>query len=288
VAPTKPSAPTRQCLAIVGVGLIGGSVGLAARRTGRFGPILGIGRDVAGLERAKALGCIDEGGLDLPAAARCADVVVICTPVNLIAEQILMAAANCRSGTLLTDAGSTKSAIVAAVERDIPEHVYFVGAHPLAGSEKRGPEQARSDLFDKRLTVMTPTPRTRKSAVERGSAFWRALGSRVKCLSPEQHDEGLALTSHLPHLLAAALAGILPSELHELTATGFRDTTRIAAGDPKLWTAIFAQNGRPVAAGLERLQARLLEFQAALVAGDMKTMDRFLTEAKKVRDDLGN
>src|SRR5262249_49775607 len=157
----------------------------------------------------------------------------------------------------------TKAAIVTAVERDLPDHVLFAGAHPLAGSEKRGPEHARADLFDNRLTLLTPTARTPAAALASVTAFWQSLGSRVRPISPEEHDEGVALTSHLPHLLAAALAGILPAELRGLTAAGFRDTTRIASGDPKLWAAIFAQNSLPVAGALDRLQERLTEFQAA-------------------------
>src|SRR5262249_10509376 len=158
---------------------------------------------------------------------------------------------------LLTDAGSTKSAIVAAVEERLPNGVRFVGSHPLAGSEKRGPEFADAELFESRLTVLTPTRRTDEAALEQTAAFWQALGSRVKRMAPEEHDRALAMTSHLPHLTAAALAGILPSALHELTATGFRDTTRVAAGDPVLWTGIFLQNRAAMFDAIGTLQLRL-------------------------------
>jgi prephenate dehydrogenase len=277
-----------QSLAIIGVGLIGGSIGLAARRAGTFGPIIGVGRDPAALAQARTRGCIDEFTTDLAKAASRADILVFCTPVDLIARQILAAVPHCKPTALITDAGSTKAAIVADVEKGIPAGVQFIGSHPLAGSEKRGSEHARADLFDDRLTLITPTRRTAPQTVERATEFWAALGSRVKCISPEKHDEGLALTSHLPHLVAAALAGILPSELGELTATGFRDTTRLAGGDPNLWTAIFAQNGRNVAAALGTLLQRLIEFESALLAGEAGTLDRLLDEGKRVRDDLGN
>jgi prephenate dehydrogenase len=277
-----------ECLVIVGVGLIGGSIGLAARRSQRFEPTIGVGRDTVGLGRAKALGCIDELTTDLNEAASRADVMVFCTPVNRIAEQILTAAPSCRAGTLITDAGSTKAEIVAKVESTLPPQVLFAGSHPLAGSEKRGPENAKADLFDGRLTLITPTAKTPTEACQRAEAFWRGLGCRVKLISPQEHDERLALTSHLPHLAAAALAGILPRELIELTASGFRDTTRLAASDPELWTAIFRQNGRSVVQALGSFQDRLKEFESAMLADDSTTLQRLLSEAKKVRDDLGS
>ena len=250
--------------------------------------IVGVGRHPAGLEKARILGCIDEFTTDLSHAARRADVLVFCTPVDVIVRQILTVAPHCKPAALITDAGSTKAEIVSHVERAVPDGVQFIGSHPLAGSERRGPEHARADLFDNRLTLITPTCHTLPEAAARVTAFWRALGCRVMRISPELHDEGLATTSHLPHLVAAALAGILPLDIADLTATGFRDTTRLAGGDPGLWTAIFLQNGRHVATALGKLQERLKEFHAALLAGDTATLDRLLAEAKKVRDDLGN
>jgi prephenate dehydrogenase len=279
---------TITTLTIVGVGLIGGSIGLAAKRRGLVERVVGVGRQPDSLDRARAVGAIDEGCLDLAAALRQADVAVFCTPVDRIAEQVLTGAASCPPGALLTDAGSTKAAIVAAVDGRLPPGVAFVGSHPLAGSEKRGPEHADADLFQDRLTVVTPTRHSDPAAVERTVAFWRALGSRVRLLSPEEHDQALALTSHLPHLVAAALAGILPPELRDLTATGFRDTTRVAAGDPSLWTGIFAQNRAAVLAALQTLAGRLAEFRSALEDGDRQALDTLLAQAKKVRDALGS
>jgi prephenate dehydrogenase len=277
-----------QTLTIVGVGLIGGSLGLAARRRSLAAQVLGAGRNPDSLERAQAVGAIDEASLDLAAAVHRADVAVFCTPVDRIADQVLAAAPGCAPGTLLTDAGSTKAGIVARLDGRLPAGVAFVGSHPLAGSEKRGPEYADADLFQDRLTVITPGPRTDPAAVERTAAFWQALGSRVRFMAPEDHDRALALTSHLPHLTAAALAGILPDECRALTATGFRDTTRVAAGDPALWTAIFAQNRGAVLQALQRLTSRLDAFRAALEAGDWTTVDTLLAEAKRSRDALGS
>jgi prephenate dehydrogenase len=275
-------------LTIVGVGLIGGSIGLAARRRGLAGRVIGAGRQAATLERARELGAIDHACLDLVDAVRRADLAVFCTPVNLIAEQVLAAAPGCARGTLLTDAGSTKGDIVRALDGKLPPGVAFVGSHPLAGSEKRGPEHADADLFQGRVTVVTPGPHTDRAAVERTVAFWQALDSRVVCMTPEEHDRALAMTSHLPHLLASALAGILPPELRELAATGFRDTTRIAAGEPSLWTAIFAQNRAAIIEALGELQSQLVEFKKALMAGDQAAIDALLARGKRSRDALGN
>jgi prephenate dehydrogenase len=275
-------------LTIVGVGLIGGSIGLAARQRGLAGRVVGAGRGQASLDEAVRLGAIDEGCLNVAGAVRRAEVAVFCTPVDRIAGQVLEAAPGCDAGTLLTDAGSTKAAIVRAVEGKLPAGVAFVGSHPLAGSEKRGPASARADLFEGRLTVVTRTPRTDPAALERTCAFWQALGSRVKVMAPEEHDQALALTSHLPHLVAATLAGLLPPALHELTATGFRDCTRVAAGDPELWSAIFLHNRPALVEALGLVQDRLVEFKRAVLAGDRPALDTLLTQAKKVRDALGS
>ena len=275
-------------LAIVGVGLIGGSLGLAVKQRGIARRVLGVGRQQTSLDQATARGAIDEGFLDPVQAARQAGLIVFCTPVDGIAEQALAVASDCAPGTLLTDAGSTKAEIVRRLEGVMPPGIAFVGGHPLAGSEKRGPEHADADLFQDRVTVLTRTPHTDAAAVERAAAFWQAVGSRVRIMTPEDHDEALARTSHLPHLVAAALAGMLPLELRELTATGFRDTTRIAAGDPSLWTGIFAQNADAVRSALQQLEARLARFRAALEGGDAAALSQLLTQGKEVRDALGS
>jgi cyclohexadieny/prephenate dehydrogenase len=275
-------------LTIVGVGLIGGSIGLAAKRRGLVGRIHGVGRTQDNLDVALRAGAIDSGSLDLVDKMEQADLVVFCTPVDRIAEQVLAAAPCCKPGALLTDAGSTKAEIVRRVENDLPARVSFVGSHPLAGSEKRGAEYADAGLFQNRLAVVTPTPRTKAEAVTHTRAFWEALGSRVKVMSPEDHDRALAFTSHVPHLLASALAGALPADLFELTATGFRDTTRVAAGDPELWTAIFAANRTAMLDALSSVSGRLDEFRRAIDTRDWTTIDALLAHARKVRHALGS
>jgi prephenate dehydrogenase len=272
-------------LAIVGVGLIGGSVALAARQRQMARRVLGVGRSAETLRRARDAGMVDEVSQDLLAAAT-ADVVVFCTPVDLIASQILALAPHCHPGTLITDAGSTKAALVGEIRGRLPAGVAFVGAHPLAGSEKQGPEHASADLFQGRLVVLTPWPAD-DPALARASAFWQGLGARIRVMSPEEHDRGLALTSHLPHLAASALAGLLPPELAGLTATGFRDATRIAAGDPRLWTAIFRANRGPLLEALARYAAHLEKFRAALTTEDFGLVEELLRQGKLARDQLG-
>ncbi len=275
-------------LTIVGVGLIGGSIGRAAKKRGLARTVRGVGRQTASLDRAVAVGAVDEPYLDSAAAVAGADLVVFCTPVDGIADQVLAAAQRCQPGAVLTDAGSTKGRIVAAVEGRLPPGVAFVGSHPLAGSEKRGPDFADPDLFQGRLTVLTPTDRTDPAALERVRAFWQGLGSRVKVMTPEEHDRALALTSHLPHLAASALSGVLPAALAELTATGFRDTTRVAAGDPALWAAIFSHNRPALLAALDLFEDRLRQYRRALADDDGPALERLFAEGKKVRDALGS
>src|SRR5262249_53718905 len=153
------------------------------------------------------------GSLDIPAAVGAAQLAVFCTPVDRIAAQVLEAAPRCAPGTLLTDAGSTKGEIVQALEGRLPPAIHFVGSHPLAGSEKRGPEHADAELFQGRLTIVKRSPQTDAPALEKIASFWQALGCRIRVMEPGEHDRALALTSHLPHLVASALAGLLPPEL---------------------------------------------------------------------------
>jgi prephenate dehydrogenase len=275
-------------LAIIGVGLIGGSIGLAVKKRGLAKFVIGVGRTKAAVQSALALGIIDEGFLEFAPAVRQAELAIFCTPVDVIAKQVLEAAGECASGTLLTDAGSTKARIVSAVEEGLKGPIHFVGGHPLAGSEKSGCEHADPDLFVERCTVLTPTPRTYMTSVERMTSFWEALGARVRLMSPEEHDRAVARTSHLPHVVASTLAAVLPEALRDLAASGFRDTTRIASGEPALWSAILVDNRQSVLGALAPFADRLGEFRRALEAGDRLVLERLLAQAKEVRDALGN
>jgi cyclohexadieny/prephenate dehydrogenase len=272
-------------LVIVGVGLIGGSIALAARRRSIAARIVGVDQRPEVLERARRDGLLDEAHADLTIAA-CAELLVFCTPVDGIAAQVLAASAHCRPGTLLTDVGSTKAAIVRDLQGRLPADVEFVGSHPLAGSEKHGPAHASAHLLEGRLVIVTPTPQTTDKALSQISAFWSALGARVQRMDADEHDRALALTSHLPHLLSSALAGILLPELYHLTATGFRDTTRLAAGQPALWSAIFRSNRDHLLTALDRLEEQLRRFRQTFLADDRAALEALLSQGKKVRDDL--
>jgi prephenate dehydrogenase len=273
-------------LAIIGVGLMGGSVGLAAKKRRVAERVVGVGRPGDALEQARRLGAIDDAAASLADAARAAQLIVVATPVSAIVTTVREAATHSAPGTLLTDVGSTKGEIVQALELT-PAAPRYAGSHPLAGSERHGVDHADGDLFEDRVTVVTQTRRTDADVVQRLAQFWTSLGSRVRILSPSDHDAVLARTSHLPHLIAAALAAGLDPEQYELTASGFRDTTRIAAGDPGLWTEIVLQNRGAVLAALDAFQNRLEPLRRALDNRDAAAIHAFLTQAKKVRDALG-
>ena len=275
-------------LTIVGVGLIGGSIGLAAKARAASRRVVGVGRNPETLARAQDLGAIDEFTTDLTHGVRSADVVVFCSPVDQHCPPGAAAAPAAMPGVLFTDAGSTKANIVRDLDGKLPAHVRFVGAHPLAGSEKQGAENARDDLFDGRVCVLTPTPGTDPAAVEQAARFWQALGCEVMRVTPEEHDLALAMTSHLPHFVAALLAAQLPTKWRPFTATGFRDTTRIAAGDPALWAAIARENALALAHALDQFAGRLDELRKAVLNQDSDELIDLLTAAKRVRDALGS
>jgi prephenate dehydrogenase len=238
---------------------------------------------------------LDEWHHELQPAVRDADVVVVCTPVDQIANVVFKAVAYGRPDTLVTDVGSTKAVIVNNLIGQLRQGSCYVAGHPLAGSEKSGPQFADVRMFENRLVVLTPHEWFDASAVDLATAFWQGLGARVKVMTPEEHDKAVAMTSHLPHLVAAALAAMLPTELHELAASGFRDSTRIAGGDPQLWTGIFCQNSNSIVDALAVLQSLLREFGDALVPQidcglppDRAAMLDLLTRAKRNRDALGS
>lgn len=276
-----------ETLAIVGVGLIGGSIAAAVKQRGCVHKVIGVGRQPARLEGARQRGWLDAVTDDLAGAAREADLLVFCTPVSQIVEGVRTAAAACRPGTLLTDVGSVKGTICRELEQQpLPDGIEFVGSHPLAGSEKQGFEFADSELFRGRVCVVTPTARTSPAASARAARFWRALESRVVEMSPQAHDHALAETSHFPHLAAAVLATTLCPEHRQFAASGFRDTTRIASGDPDLWANILLQNTPEVLASLDKYASNLQNFRQALADGDATRLRRLLEIGKQCRDGL--
>jgi prephenate dehydrogenase len=279
-----------QKVALLGIGLLGGSLGLALRERRLAGGVHGYVRRAASIPECLAAGALDAADTELETVVRDADLLVFCTPPGQMAALAARAAPCTRPEALVTDVGSVKARVVAELEplfRAVGAH--FVGSHPMAGSEKTGVAAARPGLFTGAVCVVTPTTTTSPAAVERVEALWRALEARVLRLSPEAHDELVARSSHLPQALAAALANLVldpaaPREQAQLCAGGFRDGTRIASGSPEMWRDIFLANRAPVARALGEFAARIETLQRAIEMGDATAISAFLTTAKGRRD----
>ena len=263
--PAEPDPLAGKTVVISGVGLIGGSIGLALRQAGRVKSVIGLGRNPQRLSDATRVGAIDQATTDWPTALAKADIVVLCGPVSTIAEQARTAWQH-RAGDeiLITDAGSTKLLISNEIQQTPGLAGAFVGGHPIAGSERSGVEAARADLFRNRTCVITPTPQTCPARLALARSFWQSLGSRVVQMPPDEHDQALAYSSHLPHVLAAALARVVPADVHPLTAGAFRDMTRIAAADADLWRDIFLANRDSLDKTLEQTIRELINFREIL------------------------
>jgi prephenate dehydrogenase len=278
-------------LAIVGVGLLGGSVAKAVRAQGLAREIVGVGRDPARLAPAVSEGVLDRATTDVAAGVAGADRVLLAAPVlaneGLLARVWPAAAA----GALLTDVGSTKRGIVAAAERLIVarSEVHFVGSHPMAGSEKSGYAVARPDLFRGATVVVTPTETTPAAAAKGVGEFWAALGARVVVLDPDTHDRAVAAISHLPHVAAWALVDAVarfePGAL-QIAARGFKDTTRIAASDPDVWREILVDNRAALRASLTAFRTALDELERLVMADDGAALTAFLARVKAMRERL--
>jgi prephenate dehydrogenase len=275
-----------QTIGIVGCGLIGCSIAAALKSRRYPGRIVGCGRPGKNLETAFDRKLIDRAEADLAKAAAVCDLIVICTPVDRIVDDIRTAAQSARPGTLITDAGSVKQSVCGSVG-NLPPSVTFIGSHPIAGSEKQGCAHADADLFDGHVCVLTPLATTPHAKITALAEFWQALGMSVVEMSAEAHDRALAQTSHVPHAVAAALAASLDPENRSLTAGGFQDTTRIAAGDPELWSAILLANGAEVTVGLQVVSERLSELAKAVKSRDKDRLTQLLKVAKQRRDGLG-
>lgn len=276
-----PSWVRWDTVAILGVGLIGGSIARALRQSGLAHRLIGVTtRDPRELQ---SHGIVDEATNSIEHAAREAQVVVVCAPVDRIARLVVTAAAVAPADALITDAGSTKSQIVADVESDGSARARFVGAHPIAGSEQKGPGAAHAGLFQDRACILTPTARTPAERLEDAREFWQSLGCRLVELSPESHDAHLASTSHLPHLVAAALALAVPPAELDLAAGAYRDGTRVALSDPAMWVPIFLQNREALLASLEPFEAKLSRLRAAIASMDESQLHELWCEAREAR-----
>jgi prephenate dehydrogenase len=276
-------------VAIVGPGLIGGSIGMGLKQNGLAAKVVGIGHRQSSIDKAIELRAIDEGTLDIAKGVAGADLVILCAGVAFVPEQAARAIPAMKPGGILTDVGSTKCDITEKIEAMIGNSdLGFIGTHPLAGLEKRGVEAARGDLFRGSICIFTPTAHTTPEAKERLNAMWSALGARVRELDATTHDRLISEISHLPHLIAAALVNSASLEALEFAASGFRDTTRIAGGDPELWAEILLENRENVARGMISMLEQIGVFAGALDKGDNAALQQILRAAKERRDKLGN
>ncbi len=270
-------------VAIVGVGLIGGSIGLAIRARGAADRVVGIDLDPVRLDQASRLGAIDFAAPDLATGVAEADIAVVCAPVTATVPLVLDATRFGPESILIIDVGSTKARIVEAVEADVQARNRFVGCHPIAGSERRGVEHSRADLFDGRTCALTPTDRTPVERIERARSFWTTLGATVVEVDPIVHDHQLALTSHLPHAVASALASTVSPELFSMAAGAYRDGTRVADADASLWSGIFLDNRRSLLEALSAFEAELKAFREALEAGNQEQLASWWSRGRVCR-----
>lgn len=277
-------------LAVVGVGLIGGSFALALKQAGLVGEVVGIGRGRANLETACERGIIDSFIHSLVEGVAEADVVFLATPVRTLARVAAEALPYMKKGAVLTDGGSVKAEVVAAIEPLLPEGVHFVPGHPVAGTERSGAEAAFATLYRGRRCILTPTSRTDRGALELVRQLWRAAGSEVVDMTPEKHDHILAAISHLPHMVAYALVnavvgcGDQDEDILSYSAGGFRDFTRIASSDPTMWRDIALSNREALLEVIGIFEKSLATVKSDIAAGNADALFDFFQRSKQRRD----
>jgi len=279
-----------QKITIIGVGLLGGSIGLAVRRRKIAGEVAGFVRRAASLKDCEKAGAVDYATTDLLAAVSNSDLVILCTPLaqmRALVEQILPAL---KRGAIVTDVGSVKAGVVREVCGLVRKAgAHFVGSHPMAGAEKTGVAAARENLFENAVCVLTPTKRSNAPAVRKLEQFWKSIGARTLRLDAAHHDLLVSRTSHLPHVVAAALANLVlnpanPAAQSGLCATGFRDTTRIASGSPEMWRDIALANRKNLSRSVDAFATELKTFRRALKSGNAKAVEKYFSTAKQRRD----
>ena len=279
-------------IAIIGVGLIGGSFGMALKKRNLAGRVIGIGRNPERLQRAAELGAIDSWSTELESAVRDADLIYVSTPVGLELDFIRRVATSAKQGCIITDAGSTKGEICHGADELVGNSIHFVGAHPMAGSEATGVEAAHPDLFVNAAYVLTPTERTNPEALAKVRSLVEAIGSRVIVMNPESHDRCAAVISHLPHLIAAALVSLAQEhslqdpQVFDLIAGSFRDMTRVASSSPVLWRDICLTNTEAIEAAAEHFKRLLDEGLRAVESEDAEAFEKWFARAKETRDSL--
>ncbi len=288
-APVR-ATPLVGRIAIIGMGLIGSSLARAARELNLAGQIAAADRDPAVASRVHALGIADTVSQSAADAVAMADLVILCVPVGIcgqVAEQI---AGSLKPGAIVSDVGSVKAAVLEQVAPHLPSGVHFVPAHPVAGTEHSGPDAGFSSLFLNRWCILTPPEDADAGAVQRLRAFWEAMGAIVEVMTPQHHDLVLAITSHLPHLIAYNIVGtandleaVTQSEVIKFSAGGFRDFTRIAASDPTMWRDVFLHNKEAVLEMLGRFSEDLSVLTRAIRFGDGETLHKHFTRTRAIR-----
>ncbi len=274
-----------QKITLIGVGLLGGSVGLAARGRGVAERVTGLVRRAESVEECTAAGAADDATLDLAEAVADAGLVILCTPVGGMRDLAAKIQPHLAADAIITDVGSVKGPVVEAVQPVLPR---FIGSHPLCGSEKSGVAHARADLLEGAVCAVTPSDASPADAVEAVTAFWSALGSRVVNLSAADHDAICARTSHLPHVLASALVNAVLANPrageNDFLGTGFRDTTRLASGEAGMWRDIAMDNAEAIAGALEDLQTELARLKTALSEKDAVALEQFFAKGRAARN----
>jgi cyclohexadieny/prephenate dehydrogenase len=282
--------PQFERLALIGVGLIGSSIARAARAQGVVRSIVATARSPATRRRVIELGIADQVVETNAAAAAGADLVIVCIPVGQCGDVAREIAGHLKPGAVVSDVGSVKADVIRDMAPHLPKSVRFVPAHPVAGTEHSGPDAGFAELFIGRWCILTPPPATEADAVDRLSIFWRALGAKVAVMSAEHHDLVLAITSHVPHLIAYTIVGtaddlsaVTRSEVLQYSAGGFRDFTRIAASDPTMWRDIFLANKAAVMEMLGRFNADLSRLTRAIEEGDGAALFDLFTRTRAIR-----
>ena len=281
--PEKPAWLNR--VAILGVGMLGGSVGMSLRRRGI--QVRGYSRRESSCRQAVDAGAIDQGFTDIRSACRGCEVVVIASPVDKIPELAARADQALDGDALITDVGSTKARIIQEIESLSPSASQkFVAAHPIAGSEKTGVENSRGSLLDGKIVIVTPRDNTPDALLSRSKVFWRQTGSQIVSMTPQEHDQRLAAVSHVPHLVSSLLASLLDDESMPLVGSGWKDMTRVASGDPMMWTAICAHNRDAILSQIDRLSDELLRLKEKVADDETTALTRWLQAAKERKDQL--
>jgi cyclohexadieny/prephenate dehydrogenase len=282
--------PQFERIAIIGMGLIGSSIAQAAREKKLAGHITAIDSCAAVTKRIKELGFADTTTTNVAKGVEGADLVILCVPVGVNGKVAKAMAKGLKAGAIVSDVGSVKAAVVKAVQPHVPDGVHFVPAHPVAGTEHSGPDAGFASLFDGKWCILTPPEATDSAAVEKIEAFWKAIGSKVEIMTPEHHDLVLAVTSHIPHLIAYNIVGtaddlaaVTKSEVIKFSAGGFRDFTRIAASDPTMWRDVFLHNREAVLEVLGRFQEDLFSLQRAIRWGEGDKLFDLFTRTRAIR-----